>query len=96
MTVVLNPAGLETLFHSVPVVAFVEREAQKVVDAAQGNVRAYFASAPSLDVDRDVGLSMDGNKAVIGIHDAGEKSRRLARAQADGRVNWLLKALNGS
>lgn len=96
MTVILNPAGLETLFQSVGVREFVQHEAEKVADRAAGNVRRYFVSAPTLDVDRDVGVSMDGNRATIGIKDAGSKSRRLARAQRDGRVNWLLDAVNGT
>ena len=95
MVVVLNEAALAALLETQegPVGRFVERQAERVVAQAQQNVRAYFASAPSLNVDQDVGLAMDGSTAVIGIRDAGEKSRRLARAQNEGRVNWLSDAL---
>lgn len=95
MTVVLNNAALAVLLESQegPVGRFIERQAARIVEQARQNVRGYFASAPSLNVDQDVGSDMDGSTAVIGIRDAGSKSRRLARAQADGKVNWLLDAL---
>lgn len=76
-----------------PVGEFVSQVAAAVTVQAQQNVRAYFASAPSLDVDQDVGFAMEGSTATIGIRDAGSKSRRLAQAQSEGRVNWLLSAL---
>lgn len=93
MSVILNEAGIARLFESLPVTAFVQRSAEEVAAEAQRNVRAYFASAPTLDVDQDVGVSMQGSNATVGIRDAGSKSRRLARAQAEGKVNWLLGAL---
>jgi hypothetical protein len=96
VTVILNEAAIVALFESVPVVQFVERTAERVVIEAQRNVRAYFATAPSLDVDQDVGLQMDGSTATIGIKDAGNKSRRLARYQAEGSVNWLRSALDAA
>jgi len=95
MTVILNEAAIALLLEPQegPVGRFVEREAVRVVEQAQRNVRSYFASAPSLDVDRDVDFQMEGSTATIGIRDAGSKSRRLAQGQAEGRINWLLPAL---
>ena len=95
MSVILNEAAITALLNAPegPVARFVEREANKVVEAAQRNVRDYFSSAAALTVDRDVGLDMEGSTATVGIRDAGSKSRRLAARQADGRVNWLVKAL---
>lgn len=97
MSVILNEAALKRLLDTEegPVGQFVQRKAEVLVEAAQNNVRDYFASAPVLTVDQDVGLSMDGSTATIGIRDAGSKARRLARAQGEGKVNWLLKALEG-
>lgn len=91
----LNEAALAALLETEegPVGRFVERTAERIAGQAQQNVRAYFAGAPSLNVDQDVGFSMDGSTAVIGIRDAGPKARRLARAQAQGKVNWLQSAL---
>lgn len=98
MSVVLNEAALTALLDTQegPVGQFVQRIGAQVVVAAQGNVRGYFQSAPTLNVDQDVGLAMNGSTAVIGIRDAGEKSRRLARAQADGKVDWLRTALEAA
>lgn len=95
MTVILNEAALRALLETEngPVGRFVENVAQRITAQAQQNVRSYFASAPSLDVDQDVGFSMDGSTATIGIRNAGSKSVRLAQSQAEGRVNWLRDAL---
>lgn len=98
MTVTLNEAGLQALFNSPPVARFVAGVASDVVAQAQLNVRGYYHSAPGLNVDQDIGFSMEGPDAVIGIRDAGEKSRRLARYQAQGNANgvvdWLLDAVD--
>jgi hypothetical protein len=96
MTVVLNEAALAALLSSQegPVGRFVEGIAERVVLQAQQNVRSYFASSPTLDVDQDIGLSMDGSQATVGIRDAGTKARRLADAQAQGQINWLRDALS--
>ena len=98
MTVILNESALAALLETQegPVGRFVERKAQQIVEGAQRNVRDYFQSAPSLNVDQDVGLQMDGSNATIGIRDAGEKSRRIAQAQADGRFNWLQRAVDAA
>ena len=95
MTVVLNPAAMAALFESPPVVAFVERTADRVVAQAQQNVKDYFGTAPSLHgrVDQDVDTQMEGSSAVIGVKDAGNKARRLAAKQADGTFPWLTRAL---
>ena len=76
-----------------PVGRHVQVLAARVVAQAQQNVRNYFQSAPSLNVDQDVTSEMGGSTAIIGIRDAGNKSRRLAQAQAEGKVNWLRSAL---
>ena len=96
MSVTLNEAALVRLLDSEegPVGEYVQRLAEAVVAQAQGNVRDYFHSAPSLTVDQDVGFSMEGSKAIIGMRDRGDKSRRLSEAQADGDVNWLLLAFD--
>jgi hypothetical protein len=95
MSVILNEGAITRLFEAEngPVGRFVGRISSRVVFQAQLNVRDYFHSAPSLNVDGDIGLSMEGSTAVIGIKDAGNKSRRLARAQAEGKVNWLKDAV---
>ena len=98
MSVKLNPLALNFLLDSEdgPVGEYVAVLGGRVLAQAQQNVRAYFASAPSLNVDQDVGSDMLGSTAVIGIRDVGSKSRRLARAQAEGRVNWLVDALEAA
>ena len=80
MTVVLNEAAIAALFESPPVVAFVAETAEQKVDiSTQQAVADYFRSAPTLRVDQDVGFHMQGSTAVVGIRDAGSKSRRLVR-----------------
>ena len=98
MSVTLFEPALERLLDTQegPVGQHIQALAQRVSTQAQQNVRAYFASAPSLDVDQDVGSEMEGSTAVIGIRDGGSKSRRLAQAQAEGKVNWLLAALEAA
>jgi hypothetical protein len=95
VSVVLNEGALRALLETQegPVGQFVEGVAQRVTAEAQRNVRSYFGSAPGLNVDQDVDFDMDGSTATVGIRDAGSKSRRLAQAQAEGRVNWLSRAL---
>jgi hypothetical protein len=95
VSVTLNPAALEALLTTEegPVGRFVADVAARVTAEAQKNVRVYFIAAPSLTVDQDIGFEMEGSSAVIGIRDAGSKARRLARGQAEGSNNWLLKAL---
>lgn len=73
---------------------FMEGVAQAVTLRAGQNVNAYFHSAPSLDVGADVDYEMEGSTAAVGIRDAGSKSRRMARAQAEGKVNWLADAID--
>ena len=98
MTVIINESVIAVLLESQdgPVGRFVARKAEQVTAEAQRNVRGYFASAPALDVDQDVGFNMEGSTATIGIRDAGSKSRRLAQSQADGRINWLRSALDAA
>lgn len=95
MSVILNESALRALLDSEegPVGRLIQEKAEQVTAQAQQNVRGYFQSAPSLMVDQDVGFRMDGSTATIGIQNAGSKSRALARRQAEGRVNWLLSAL---
>lgn len=95
MTVTLNQVALKALLESEegPVGRFIADLAAQVTNSAQANVRDYFGGAPSLTVDDAVDFDMDGSTAVVGIRDAGAKAHRLAQAQAQGRVNWLLKAL---
>jgi hypothetical protein len=95
MTVVLNEAALKMLLDSEtgPVGLFIAAKAQQITLAAQNNVRNYFWTAPTLTVDQDVGFVMQGSNAIVGIRDGGEKSRRLATSQAQGKVNWLTSAL---
>lgn len=98
MTVILNEAAIAALLETEegPVGRFVARVAEAVVVQAQQNVRTYFATATTLNVDQDVGFDMEGSTATIGIKDAGNKSRRLARYQAEGSVNWLRSALDAA
>ena len=98
MSVQLNPPALNFFLDSEegPVGQYVAALGARVLAQAQQNVRGYFVNAPSLNVDQDVGSDMEGSTAIIGIRDAGNKSRRLARAQAEGRVNWLVDALEAA
>ena len=95
MTVTLNESAVRLLLETEdgPLGRFIQRKAEQITAQAQQNVRDYFVSAPSLDVDQDVDFSMQGSTATIGIRDAGSKSRRLAKSQSEGKVNWLLKSL---
>ena len=95
MSVTLYEPALEALLDSQegPVGQFIEAIAVRVTQQAQANVRDYFHSAPTLTVDQDVDMEMLGSSAVVGIRDAGAKSRRLARMQADGTFPWLTLAL---
>jgi hypothetical protein len=91
MSVTLYEPALRALLESQegPVGRYVQSLAEDITLQAQLNVRYYFESAPMLDVDQDVDFIMEGSTATVGIRDAGNKSRRLARAQAEGKVNWL-------
>jgi hypothetical protein len=95
MTVVLNEAALAALLDTPEgrVGQLVASKAAIVVQKARVNVRDYFQSAPTLTVDQDIDFEMLGSSAIVGIRDAGSKARRIARAQAEGRFDWLLKAL---
>jgi hypothetical protein len=99
MTVTLLEPGLTALFarldsEASPLGVLVAAKAQQITQAAQGNVRDYFGSAPTHqgDVDQDVTYVMQGATATVGIQDNGSKSERLARYQAAGTVNWLRSA----
>ena len=98
MTVILNEAAIAALLETEegPVGRYVKDLAERIVVQAQQNVRTYFATAPSLNVDQDVGFDMEGSTATIGIKDAGSKSRRLAKYQAEGSVNWLRSAVDAA
>ena len=95
MNVTLNEAGISAFFEAEggPVATYIAGLAAAVTTEAQANARRYFGGAPSLTIEQDIGFSMEGADAIIGIQNAGSKSRRLARYQAEGRVNWLLDAL---
>lgn len=95
MSVTLYEPALEALLDSQegPVGQYVQRIAGAVTQQAQANVRAYFHSAPTLTVDQDVDMEMQGSTAVVGIKDGGSKARRIARAQAAGTFTWLSDAL---
>ena len=87
MTVILNDAAITRLFEAPngPVARFVEDIAVDVVAAVQQDVRFYFATAPTLDVDQDVSFIQQGSTAIIGVkntdaaHSRESKSRRLQR-----------------
>jgi hypothetical protein len=98
VTVILNEAAIAALLETEegPVGRFVKDLAERIVVQAQQNVRTYFATAPTLSVDQDVGFDMEGSTATIGIKDAGSKSRRLAKYQAEGSVNWLRSAVDAA
>lgn len=98
MSVILFEPALEALLDTEegPVGQFIQQLAAQVTSQAQQNVRDYFVSAPSLNVDQDVGFDMEGSTAVVGIRDAGSKSRRLAQGQSDGLIDWLVAALQAA
>jgi hypothetical protein len=87
MSVIPNEAALAALLESEegPVGRFVQREAQKVIDAMRRDVGGYYEG---IGVEDDVGLRMDGSTAVVGLRNdplgrhtsPGEsKSERYAR-----------------
>lgn len=87
MSVILNESGIAAYMESPTVVAFVERSAQKIVEAMQEDIRSYFVDAET-SVEDDVGLRMEGSRAVVGLQNdpsgrhtsPGEsKSERYAR-----------------
>jgi hypothetical protein len=97
MSVTLYEPALRILLESQegPVGRYVERLAARIEIEAQQNVKDYFGGAPSLQgrVDQDIDFIMEGSTATIGIRDGGNKSRRIARYQAEGRFNWLSRAV---
>ena len=69
MSVTLNEAALGILLETEdgPVGRFVRRVAEdKIVDAMRNDVRSYFVGADT-GVEDDVGLSMDGSTATVGL-----------------------------
>ena len=98
MSVTLYEGALRALLETEdgPVGQYVAARAVIVTAEARRNVRAYFWRAPTLFVDEDVDYAMQGSSAVIGIRPAGDKAERLADAQAEGSVNWLIDALNAA
>lgn len=95
MSVTLNPVALKALLETEdgPVGRFVAEVAARVTAQAQANVRRYYVTAPTLDVDQDIDFEMEGSTAIVGIRDAGGKARHLAHAQSQGRINWLTSAV---
>ena len=97
MSVTLYEPALRALLDSQEglVGQYVQRLATRIEIQAQQNVKDYFGGAPSLQgqVDQDIDFTMDGSTATIGIRDGGNKSRRIARYQAEGRFNWLSRAV---
>jgi hypothetical protein len=89
VSVILNEGAIAALFNTPegPVARFVEREAEKIADAMRADVRSYFVGAET-GVEDDVGLSMDGSTATVGLqndpfgrHTSGgeSKAERYAR-----------------
>ena len=89
MSVIINDRALAALFETQegPVGRFVEREAQKVVEAMKDDVRSYYVGA-NTGAEDDVALRMDGSTAIVGLQNdpqgrhtgSGEsKSERYAR-----------------
>jgi hypothetical protein len=97
VSVTLYEPALRALLDSQegPVGQYVQRLATRIEIEAQQNVKDYFGGAPSLQgrVDQDIDFIMEGSTATIGIRDSGNKSRRIARYQAEGRFNWLSRAV---
>lgn len=75
--VIIHQDAIDKLLAGPEITRFIEGKAREITEITQGKVRDYFQSAPSVDVDQDVGFTMDGATAVIGIQDKGNKSRRL-------------------
>ena len=87
MSVTLYEPALRALLDSQegPVGQYIQRLAVRVVADAENSFDAYFAAANLPDME-NVGYDMEGSSATIGYKDAGNKSRRLARAEAEGRL----------
>ncbi len=93
MSVTLFEPALRALLDTQegPVGLFIQRKTARVLDQAKTNARAYYGSAPSIDIERDVISEMEGSTGVIAIVDGGSKSRRLAQAEKDGKISVGLR-----
>ncbi len=86
--VVLHPSAITGFFESDPrIAALVEREAMRIFFAMREDVKSYFVGAET-GVEDDVGLAMDGNRAIVALlddpdghskHAPNTKSSRYAR-----------------
>jgi len=88
MSVIINDRALAALLETEngPVGRFVQRTAESVVVHAQSQFDAYFHYV--LPARQDIVFSMDGSTAAIGYSaTTGPKSERLARAEAEGRLD---------
>jgi hypothetical protein len=87
VSVTLYEPALRALLESQegPVGRYIQTLAVRVVARAEDNFDEYFAAANLPDME-NVGYSMDGSSATIGYKDVGNKSRRLARAEAEGKL----------
>ena len=88
MSVIVNEAAIAAFFEKSPqLAAVVEVEAARIVEAMQDDVRSYFVGAET-GVENDVGLRMEGTRAVVGLqndpeghstHPENTKAARYAR-----------------
>ena len=87
MSVTLYEANLRALLDSQegPVGRYVEALARRVVADAENKFDDYFANANLPDIE-NVGFQMEGSSATIGYKDVGNKARRLAKAEAEGKL----------
>ena len=81
-------------------VAFVEREAGKVVDAMRADVRSYFVGAET-GVEDDVGRRMDGSRAVVGLrndpnHRSTHRESKASRYARLGQFKLTREAARGA
>ena len=95
MTVVLLEPGLNALLElpTGPVALLVNQISDEIAAEAKLNVQDYFKGAPTMNVHDDVATEAFGETVAVGIRNVGNKSRRMADYQAQGKVNWLGRAV---
>jgi hypothetical protein len=86
MSVTLYEPALRALLDSQegPVGRYVERVAEAVVVQAQAQFDDYFHGV--LPAEQDIDFSMEGSTATVGYVGGKSKTRRLASAEAEGKL----------
>ena len=98
MSVVLNEAGVQALFHSPDMHAMLARRAEAVVRLAREDVRNRILARTPLGgqvagaIDWQFREEPLASEAVVGIRDEGSRARYLAHKETREGGVWLLPA----